>query len=606
MFVGDLSLLSLSLYLAFATRFWSLYIPNLFLELYWRILPLSIVVYSSLFFHFGLYHGIWRFASFRDLLAIARAIIIGTIIVIIGVFFLPGFQELPRPILVINAFYLAIGITLSRFTVRLRREFPRLLKLRDGIATVRTLLLGAGETGEIILRELHREGTKLLPIGFLDDDPLKQGSSIHGVRILGTIDDLPRILEALQIEEVIVTAPSISGERMRWIFEICQKAKVKSRTVPRMSDILAGRVQVDLLRPIALEDLLEREPIKIENKRIRGILEGKRILVTGAGGSIGSELCRQVAGYRPESMLLLEQGESSLFYIHGELKYKFPDLKVFPVVGDICNRRKVATLFNEYKPNMVLHAAAYKHVPMMEINPDESIRNNVFGTKILVDISEKTKVSNFIMLSTDKAVNPVGIMGKSKRLAEIYLQSRHGKSSTRFSAVRFGNVLGSVGSVVPIFKQQIEAGGPITVTHPDIKRFFMTIPEAVELILFAATVSQGSEVLVLEMGRLVKITDLARNMITLAGLKPDEDIKIVYVGLRAGEKLFEELYYPINETLLETEHPMIKVVQPKNTVSEETVTQVISLLEKLLEGQRPNTEVNDTLTGILLSLGGEK
>jgi len=602
--VGDLIVIALSLYLAFVTRFWQFNLPAFDLSSYFKILPAALVIYLVSFFRFGLYHGTWRFAGIRDLLSIAKSIVAGTVSLILISFLIVGLRDTPRSIFSLFAVYLAFGVGFLRIIARFYRELWRPFGSRLNPDAVRTLILGAGEAGEMVLRGLQRQRNKSTPIGFLDDDLRKQGMLIHGVKILGVIEALPEILQVFRVEEVIVAIPNFPGKKMRRVVEICQKAGVKSRTIPRMADILAGRVQLDRLRPVGMEDLLNRRMTKIENEHIRGTLSGKRVLVTGAGGSIGSELCRQILGYQPAWLLLLEQNETGLFYITNELAKKFPGTKLYPVIGDICHQSKMARIFTEYQPEIIFHAAAYKHVPVMEENPDEAIYNNVFGTKILVDLALENGISHFIMLSTDKAVNPVGVMGMTKRLAEIYLQSRQTNGATPLKAVRFGNVLGSAGSVVPIFKQQIDDGGPITLTHPEIKRFFMTIPEAVELILFAATVNKKSAVLVLEMGALIKIKDLARNLISLAGLRPEKDIKIVYTGLRPGEKLYEELYYTTSEILMETDSPMVKIAQPKQPITAEAVDRALEGLQALLEISPPLERLREALKEALLKIEG--
>ena len=600
--VGDLMVIALSLYLAFVTRFWQFNLPTSYLSIYFKILPVALVIYLVSFFHFGLYHGTWRFAGFHDLLAIAKSILAGTVSLVVVSFLIVRLRNTPRSIFILFAVYLALGIGILRIAARFYRELWRPFDLRLNLDATRMLILGAGEAGEMVLRSLQQQRNKSTPIGFLDDDPQKQRMLIHGVRILGVIDKLPEILRIFRVKEVIIAIPNFPVEKMRRVVDVCQKAGVKSRTIPRMADIVAGRVQLDRLRPIGMEDLLNRKLTKIGAERIRGILDGKRVMVTGAGGSIGSELCRQILGYQPAWLFLLEQNETGLFYITNELAQKFPGTKLHPVIGDICHQSKMARIFTDYQPEIIFHAAAYKHVPVMEENPDEAIRNNVFGTKILVDLALENGISHFIMLSTDKAVNPVGVMGMTKRLAEIYFQSRQTNGATPLKAVRFGNVLGSAGSVVPIFKQQIDDGGPVTVTHPEIKRFFMTIPEAVELILFAATISQESAILILEMGDLIKIKDLACNLISLAGLTPGKDIKITYTGLRPGEKLYEELYYGKNEILLETDSSVVKVVQPKRLIPAEAVDQALEELEALLRISTPPDKLREALKETLLKL----
>ncbi|MCX5641977.1 MAG: nucleoside-diphosphate sugar epimerase/dehydratase [Candidatus Omnitrophica bacterium] len=599
---GDMIVIALSLYLAFVTRFWRFNLPIRYLFIYYKILPMALVIYLFSFLRFGLYHGTWRFAGLHDLSSISKSILAGTVSLVVASFLIVGLRDTPRSVFILFTVYLVVGVGILRIAARFYRELGHPFGLWLNPDASRTLILGAGDAGEAVLRNLQQQPNKSTPIGFLDDDFQKQGTLIHGVKVLGVIDKLPEILRIFRVKEVFVAIPNFLGEKMRWVAEVCQKAGVKSRTIPRMADILAGRVQLDRLRLIGMEDLLNRRITKIENERIREILSGKRVLVTGAGGSIGSELCRQILGYQPAYLILLEQNETGLFYITNELAQKFPGIKLRPVVGDICHQSKMARIFADYQPEIIFHAAAYKHVPMMEENPDEAIRNNVFGTKILVDLALENGISHFIMLSTDKAVNPAGVMGTTKRLAEMYLQSRQAGGANPLKAVRFGNVLGSAGSVVPVFKQQIDDGGPVTVTHPEIKRFFMTIPEAVELILFAAAVSQNSAIFVLEMGDLIKIKDLAWNLISLAGLTPEKDIKIIYTGLRPGEKLYEEFYYEKNEILTETDSPAVKAVQSKRLISAEAVDRALAGLQALLDISTPPDKLREALKEVLRKL----
>jgi FlaA1/EpsC-like NDP-sugar epimerase len=395
-------------------------------------------------------------------------------------------------------------------------------------------------------------------VGFVDDNPAKLGERIHGVSVLGVLEQVPMLVKSLGVDEVIVAIPSAGGREMRRIVDLCSKDGVRLRMMPGLESLIEGRVEVNQLRNVAIEDLLGREPVKLETELIAGKLNGVVVMVTGAGGSIGSEICRQVCRFGPAMLLLVEQAENALFQVHRELREAFPGIMIVPRIADICDSRRIEAIFAAHRPHVVFHAAAHKHVPMMEWNTGEAIKNNVFGTRKVADLADQYGAQSFVMISTDKAVNPTSVMGVSKRVAEIYIQALSQRSKTRFITVRFGNVLGSNGSVVPIFQEQIARGGPVTVTHPEMKRYFMTIPEASQLVLQAGAMGNGGEIYILDMGEPVKIVDLARDLITLSGLRPGEDIEIQFTGIRPGEKLFEELASD-SENADKTRHPKIFV-----------------------------------------------
>ena len=396
------------------------------------------------------------------------------------------------------------------------------------------------------------------PIAILDDDTTKHGMRLHGVEVMGSIDDAARLLPRLNASEVLIATPSANGKQMRRIVERVSVDGVAVRTVPSISALVDGRLSVSQIREVNIEDLLGREPVKLEWDRISAMVAPEVVLVTGAGGSIGSELCRQIARFGPRSVVLLEQAENALYHIHRELKETFPDVNFMPRICDVCDRTRLDMVFGETQPGLVLHAAAHKHVPMMEWNPGEAVKNNVGGTMNVSDAAHDHGVRQFVMISTDKAVNPTSVMGCTKRVAELYVQSQAERSYTNFVTVRFGNVLGSNGSVIPLFKKQIANGGPVTVTHPDMERFFMTIPEASQLVLQAAAMGDSGEIYVLDMGEPVKITQLAEDLIRLSGLRAGRDIEIVYTGIRPGEKLFEELAID-GENACKTKHPKIYI-----------------------------------------------
>jgi FlaA1/EpsC-like NDP-sugar epimerase len=423
----------------------------------------------------------------------------------------------------------------------------------------RFLIVGAGNAGEALLREIHRMPVAQYEvIGFIDDDPVKQDINIHGIAVLGPVEQLPDICKSRNIEEIAIAIPSASHQQLRRVIQVCEGTKIRFRTVPSITDIASGKLRVSQIRDVDINDLLGREAVQLDLHLIETYARDKVILVTGAGGSIGSEMCRQLCNFKPKLILLIEQAENPLFHIERELHKQFPDVFLKAIICNITDKRRVEEIFEKYKPQVIIHAAAHKHVPLMELNPGESIKNNVVGTQMVANAADKYNSSNFVLISTDKAVNPTSIMGSSKRIAEIYTQDLDKTSQTHFVTVRFGNVLGSEGSVVPIFKKQIAQGGPITVTHPEMKRYFMTIPEASQLVLQAAAMGKGGEIFVLDMGEPVKIVDLARELITLSGFRPKEDIEIEFIGTRPGEKLFEELSIK-GEDMLPTRHPKIGI-----------------------------------------------
>lgn len=447
-----------------------------------------------------------------------------------------------------------LGLAALRMLVRMYHE--EFHAKRTG-AGKRFLIVGAGDAGEALLREMLRmKASDYEVVGFVDDDPVKQGMNIHGISVLGSVDRLPAICQKHRIEEIAIAIPSASRKQLRHVVQVCEGTNIRFRTVPSITDIASGKLRVSQIRDVDIDDLLGRDVVQLDLKSIESFLNNKTILVTGAGGSIGSEMCRQVCNFGPKLLLLLEQAENPLFFIERELRRDHPEVDIRPVIANMVDRDRIFEIFEKFKPQVVIHAAAHKHVPLMEENPGEAIKNNVIGTKNVADASHEYKADDFVMISTDKAVNPTSIMGSSKRIAEMYIQDMNNTSETHFVTVRFGNVLGSNGSVVPIFNRQIAQGGPVTVTHPEMERYFMTIPEASQLVLQAATLGTGGEIFLLDMGEPVKIVHLARELITLSGFRPDEDIEIVFTGMRPGEKLFEELSIK-GEDMLATSHPKI-------------------------------------------------
>jgi FlaA1/EpsC-like NDP-sugar epimerase len=535
-------------------------------EKYPLLLVLFLAVKLPVFGFFRQYQGWWRYVGISDLMGILRASLLSTLIIVVLWFSilntvtlrrnLQSLTEVNQGVFMADMFGTILLLAGLRMLVRLyHEEFHTVESGR----LKRLLIVGAGNTGESLLREIHRMSiAEYEVIGFVDDDYGKQGMSIHGIPVLGTVAELPEICGSRNIEEIAIAMPSATHHELRRVIQICEGTKTRFRTVPSMTDIASGRYRVSQIRDVDISDLLGRDVVQLDLDLIEAFARNKTILVTGAGGSIGSEMCRQMCHFEPKLLLLVEQAENPLFFIERELHKSFPDILLKSLICNITDQGRVEEIFEKYRPEVVIHAAAHKHVPLMELNPGEAVKNNVTGTKTVADAAEKFGATNFVMISTDKAVNPTSLMGSSKRVAELYIQDLNRTGKTDFVTVRFGNVLDSNGSVVPIFKSQIAQGGPVTVTHPEMKRYFMTIPEAGQLVLQAATMGKGGEIFVLDMGEPVKIVDLAKELITLSGFKPGEDIDIVFTGLRPGEKLFEELSLK-GEDMLPTRHSKIGI-----------------------------------------------
>jgi FlaA1/EpsC-like NDP-sugar epimerase len=535
-------------------------------EQYPVLLLVFVITKLIIFGLFKQYRGWWRYVGISDLTGILRASLVSTLTIVILWFSLlnasalrqrlQAMTEIDQGVFMADMFVTILLLAGLRMIIRLYYEEFRTV---EGSRLTRFLIVGAGDAGEGLLREIHRMAVAQYEvIGFVDDDHAKQGISIHGIQVLGTVEELSEICENRNIKEIAIAMPSATHQQLRRVVQICEGAKIRFRTVPSITDIASGKYSVSQIRDVDISDLLGRDVIELSLDMIESFVRDKVLLVTGAGGSIGSEMCRQVCNFSPKKLLLVEQAENPLFFIERELRRRFPQVPMEAIICDITDQRRVEEVFQKYKPQVVIHAAAHKHVPLMETNPGEGIKNNVVGTRTVANASDKFGATNFVMISTDKAVNPTSLMGSSKRIAEMYIQDLNRTSKTDFVTVRFGNVLGSTGSVVPIFKKQIAAGGPVTVTHPEMKRYFMTIPEASQLVLQAATMGKGGEIFVLDMGEPVKIVDLAKELITLSGFKPGEDIEIAFSGLRPGEKLFEELSIK-GENMQPTRHPKIGV-----------------------------------------------
>jgi FlaA1/EpsC-like NDP-sugar epimerase len=524
-------------------------------------LLLILVAQGLVLWSTGLYKGLWRFASFPDLWNIVRASVFGTILIISVLTIVYGAavrQVLSAALIYPAILFLALG--LPRMCYRFWKD-SRLPDTSRTPGLKRTLVLGAGRSGALLERELRHRGASDV-VGFLDDDERLRSAQVHGVPVLGRIDELPRVSREVGADMAIIAMPSATNQQMQRIVEICEKSDIEFRTLPTLNDLGNRATRIDDLKRVAIDDLLGREPVSLVWDSIRDGLAGKRVMVTGGGGSIGSELCRQIARLNPVELVVVDNSEYALYRIDHELQTEFQDLIFYSVLGDICDPATVEKVVGEYKPDMIFHAAAYKHLPILQTQIREAFRNNVIGTMRLGEAAERHGVGTFVLISTDKAVNPANIMGATKRVAEMFCQNMTARSNTRYITVRFGNVLNSNGSVVPLFKEQIAKGGPVTVTHPEISRYFMTISEASQLIMQAAVLGSGGEIYVLDMGEPVKITYLAEQLIRLSGKEPGKDIQIVYTGLRPGEKLFEELFHEL-EPYENTQHEKIFLAHPR-------------------------------------------
>ncbi|HOX43458.1 MAG TPA: nucleoside-diphosphate sugar epimerase/dehydratase [Myxococcota bacterium] len=517
-------------------------------------LALIVVLRTAAAMAFRLYGGVLKYAGVKDLLDIVKAMSVASVAFIVVSVLLN--LKFPRSVIAIDWFLSIMLVGGLRFGLRLARE-ALVPAAAAGERRKRVVILGAGDAGEALVRDLQRTyRDRYEVVGFLDDNKSKHGLRIHDVPVLGSIMYLGDYVGRFGADEAIIAIPSATGKTMRAIFEVCKIAGVRFKTIPGVDQLIDGKVSVNQVRDVAIEDLLGREPVLLETDVLSAFLKGKTVMVTGAGGSIGSEMCRQILRYGPRKLLLVEQSEPNLFFIHKEIVTTCAGACCVPLIADVTDGTRMEHIFAAHQPEVIFHAAAHKHVPMMEWNPGEAIKNNVFGTRTMADLAHAHGALAFVMISTDKAVNPTSVMGASKRVAEMYVQALSRHSKTKFSAVRFGNVLGSVGSVVPIFQEQIARGGPVTVTHPDMRRYFMTIPESCQLVMQAGAMGAGGEIFALDMGEPVKIVDLARDLITLSGFTPDEDIQVKFTGLRPGEKLFEELGFDA-EKMDKTRHPKI-------------------------------------------------
>jgi FlaA1/EpsC-like NDP-sugar epimerase len=555
---GQAIIIPLSYFLSFGLRF-DFEIPPHQVENFLTTVPVLILIRLLLLYYFDLFSGWWRYVSTEDIVKITKAVLLSSICFIASVVLFFNLTSYPRSVFIVDTIIIYLCLCGMRLLARLFREGFRVKNHYKAKKNI--LIIGAGSAGITILNEI-KQGADFNPVGFVDDNPAKQGFKMRGIQVLGTCKDIPKLAALYNIEEVLIAIPSAPHKVMQEILKLCDNANIKYRSLPRIADILTGKTFFSQLRDVHPEELLGRPSVAFRRESDRMALKKELtdqcIIVTGAGGSIGSEICRQVAGYSPKTLILYERSENDLYFIDIELRKKFPTLNIISIIGDILNKEKLHDTFLQYAPDIVYHAAAYKHVPLMEKDPIEAVRNNVMGTKTLADICMERSTKKLIFISTDKAVNPSSIMGTTKRMTEKLLQV-YGAATTKFISVRFGNVIGSSGSVIPLFKRQIAEGGPITITHPEATRFLMTIPEAVQLVILAGSMGNGGEIFLLDMGEPVKIVDLAKNLIELSGLIPYKDINIEFIGLRDGEKLHEELYWE-GENIVDTATKKIRML----------------------------------------------
>jgi FlaA1/EpsC-like NDP-sugar epimerase len=558
-------------------------------------LPLKLMI----FWRVGIYRRLWRYAGVVEVeRLISAAMASGAVGLLLGALVLPGLgltvMRVPLSVLFMDGLLTAAFAAMPRFAVRAigrRRQWHRLQDAR------RALIVGAGAAGEMIVKELMAHpALGLNPIGFVDDDRSKHNHRMCDLPVLGGLAAIPDLVSSQEIDEIVIAMPRAPGAVVRQVVRAALEAGVKTRTVPAMFDIISGRVSVASLRQVEIQDLLRREPIQTDFEQVRSLATGETVLVTGAGGSIGSELCRQLARLEPAQILLLGHGENSIFDILAELTERFPTTTAVPIIADVRDRERLWHIFDEYRPYSVFHAAAHKHVPLMEGNVAEAVTNNVLGTKNVAELSAEFGVEHLVLISTDKAVRPTNIMGATKRVAEQVVQEVAESQGRKFVAVRFGNVLGSRGSVIPTFLRQIQSGGPVTVTHPEMRRYFMTIPEAVQLVLQAGAIGQGGEVFVLDMGEPVKVLDLATDLIRLSGLEVGTDVEIRFTGTRPGEKLYEELFFD-SESAIPTDHP--KVLRAKNGVLPLGLSTVVDVLVEGARGGRSDEEIRELLVRLV-------
>lgn len=558
-------------------------IPEKYEYVMLEMLPYTIIITIGIFAVFRLYSSLWRYAGMTEIVNIVAAGVAAGFaeLLLIIVANKKILVPLPRSYYFLYTIFLIVLVFISRFAYRGLRSFVN--KRVDDGTKKKVLIIGAGSAGDLLIREINSSKyLSMQVVGVIDDDSNKIGNYIHGIKIVGNRNSIVQIAKGLDVDEIMLALPTAPAHEIREILNICKDTGCELKKLPGMYQLVNGEVSVQKLKDVDVNDLLGRDPIEVDLTSIMNYVSNKVIMVTGGGGSIGSELCRQIAAHNPKQLLIVDIYENTTYDIQNELRKTYPDLNLVVLIASIRNTKRIDFIFKKYRPDIVYHAAAHKHVPLMEDSPNEAVKNNVLGTWKVVQAADKWEVKKFVMISTDKAVNPTNVMGATKRICEMIIQRYNKCSETEFVAVRFGNVLGSNGSVIPLFKKQIEAGGPVTVTHPDIIRYFMTIPEAVSLVLQAGAYAKGGEIFVLDMGEPVKIVDLAKNLILLSGHKPDEDIKITFIGLRPGEKLYEEMLMK-EEGMQDTENKLIHIGKPIEMDDQTFMMQLENLKEYVAE-----------------------
>jgi len=589
---SDIILVNICIYVALIFRFDGS-IPKQYMDIFLNTMIYLTAIKIAVYYMFGLYRSLWRYASIDEMLQLAFAVAIeGILTYLFGQFFS---VRLPRSVYAITCVLTFLALGGLRFSYRISRRIKNIV-VKDRNSTSKVMVVGAGEAGSIVILELQKHSElKSTPMIVIDDDIKKHGARIHGVPIVGDRSSIKKLAIEYKVDEIIVALPSVPKSELRDILRICKETKCKLKTLPGVYEIINEDVSIKSIRDVEIEDLLGRDEVNLNIKEISSYIKNEVVLVTGGGGSIGSELCRQIARFHPKRLIILDIYENNAYDLQQELKHSFANkLNMEVVIASVRDKQRLEQIFNKYKPGVVFHAAAHKHVPLMEENPGEAIKNNIVGTLNIVQCADKYQTKRFVLISTDKAVNPTNIMGATKRVSEMIVQAANQQSETEFVAVRFGNVLGSNGSVIPLFKKQIEAGGPITVTHPEITRYFMTIPEAAKLVIQAGAMAKGGEIFILDMGESVKILDLARDLIKLSGFEPDEDIKIEFTGLRPGEKLYEELLLA-EEGIENTRHKSIYIGKPLDV----NYSEVLSAVKELTDCMNSDSDLRMCLSNIV-------
>jgi len=585
--VIDIALIVFSIWFSFFLRF-DESIPNQYFFMIRDVTILAVFFCIPIFYFVGLYSFSWSYVGINELLSLIKATAIGFLFLATTIYFsqkFPVFNGYPRSTLVISFCLIIILCGSARFSKRIYKAI-----VKKEIGKRRTLIIGAGDAGEQILRSITNSiFSEYFPIGFIDDSDIKKGVIIHGLKVLGKISDIPEVIKNNQVSQIIIALPSAGNEVIKKAVDLSRASGIKKiKITPALSEIISGEISFKNLKDVDVGDLLEREPIVLDTKQIDNFIKNKTVLITGAAGSIGSELSRQTAKFNPSLILLLDQDETGIFNISQELEKKFPGLKFKSIVADVADKNRVNKIIKDFHPEIVFHAAAYKHVPLMEDNPEEAIKNNILGTRNLATASADNNVEKFVFISTDKAVNPTSVMGLTKRVGEMICQLENKKGKTKFVSVRFGNVLDSRGSVIPTFREQIKRGGPVEVTHPEMRRYFMLIPEACILVMQSGAVGNGGEVFVLDMGEPIKILDLAKEMIRSSGLQPDKDIAIVFTGVRPGEKLFEEML-SAEEGTSATKYQRIFIAKQSNFDDKKVEEQLSEIIDSVKKGQIDNS-----------------